>query len=264
NLSGFNLVNYWARNADNLLIGKLYSSYDLGIYSRAYKLLLLSLNLISGIFGTVLYPSLKKYETEGGDIRSEYASILGIISLINYPVGAILILFPEIFVKILWGADWMMVAELLPYFGLLIFFQTMISTTGHMFILLEKEKLFMQVGIVTSVLMVAAIAWGALYSMVMVAVAYTFCFMIVIVPINIYFGFIKAFGYPWKFILSFWLPKIIIGIAILVTIYLSIILWQVIFMALLLAHILYYQRNDLGKLAGVVQRRVSNKNSKFV
>jgi len=264
NLSGFNLVNYWARNADNLLIGKLYSSYDLGIYSRAYKLLLLSLNLISGIFGTVLYPSLKKYETEGGDIRSEYASILGIISLINYPVGAILILFPEIFVKILWGADWMMVAELLPYFGLLIFFQTMISTTGHMFILLEKEKLFMQVGIVTSVLMVAAIAWGALYSMVMVAVAYTFCFMIVIVPINIYFGFIKAFGYPWKFILSFWLPKIIIGIAILVTIYLSIILWQVIFMALLLVHILYYQRNDLGKLAGVVQRRVSNKNSKFV
>jgi teichuronic acid exporter len=259
NLSGFNLVNYWARNADNLLIGKLYSSYDLGIYSRAYKLLLLSLNLISGIFGTVLYPSLKKYESEGGDIRAEYASILGVISLINYPVGAILILFPKIFVRLLWGNDWIMVADLLPYFGLLIFFQTMISTSGHMYILLEREQLFMKVGIATSVLMVAAIAWGAMHSMLMVAIAYTFCFMVVIVPINLYYGFIKAFGYKWKFIFQFWLPKVITGLAILISIYLSLVLWQVVFMLLLLAHILFYQRKDLINLARVARTRIRNK-----
>jgi teichuronic acid exporter len=259
NLSGFNLVNYWSRNADNLLIGKLYGNADLGIYSRAYKLLLLSLNLISGIFGTVLYPSLKKYDSEGGNIRSEYASILGIISLINYPVGAILILFPKIFVRLLWGNDWIMVADLLPYFGLLIFFQTMISTTGHMFILLEKEKLFMQVGITTSVLMVVAIALGAMHSMLMVAIAYTFCYVVVIVPINLYFGFIKAFGYGWKFIFQFWFPKLIFGTALLFTIFLSLILWQVVFMGLLLTHILYYQRVDLRNLANVVHRRIRKK-----
>jgi teichuronic acid exporter len=252
NLSGFNLVNYWSRNADNLLIGKLYGSGDLGIYSRAYKMLLLSLNLITGIFGTVLYPSLKKYDSEGGDIRSEYAGILGIISLINFPIGAILILFPEIFVRILWGNDWIMVAELLPYFGLLIFFQTLISTTGNMFILLEKEKLFMRIGVVTSLLMVAAIALGAMHSMLMVAIAYTFCYMTFIVPINLYFGFLKAFGYKWTFILQFWLPKLFLGIALLIAIYSSMVLWQVVLMSLLLVHILYYQRHDLRKLFWVM------------
>ena len=86
NLSGYNLVNYWARNADNLIIGKVYSSYDLGIYNRAYKMLQLALSLISGLFGTVLYPSLKKFKSEGGNVNEEYSSILGIISIINFPV----------------------------------------------------------------------------------------------------------------------------------------------------------------------------------
>ncbi|RZK61878.1 MAG: hypothetical protein EOO85_32910 [Pedobacter sp.] len=35
-LIGFNLVNYWARNTDNLIVGKVYGTNDLGIYNRAY------------------------------------------------------------------------------------------------------------------------------------------------------------------------------------------------------------------------------------
>src|SRR5690606_9786616 len=35
NLLGFNLVNYWSRNADNLVVGKFYGMTDLGLYNRA-------------------------------------------------------------------------------------------------------------------------------------------------------------------------------------------------------------------------------------
>jgi O-antigen/teichoic acid export membrane protein len=37
NLSGFNIINYWARNADNLIIGKYYGSFDLGILTELIK-----------------------------------------------------------------------------------------------------------------------------------------------------------------------------------------------------------------------------------
>jgi O-antigen/teichoic acid export membrane protein len=39
NMSGFTLLNYWARNSDNLIIGKVYGADSLGIYNRAYRLL---------------------------------------------------------------------------------------------------------------------------------------------------------------------------------------------------------------------------------
>ena len=71
--------------------------------------------------------------------------------MINFPLCAILILIPELFVRVLWGENWILVADLLPYFGILIIFQTLVSTTGHIFILLEREKTFMHIGVVSAI-----------------------------------------------------------------------------------------------------------------
>ena len=259
NLSGFNLINYWARNADNLIIGKFYSSYDLGIYNRAYKMLQLSLTLITGLFGTVLYPSLKKFRSEGGDINPEYGSLLGVISLLNYPIGLVLILFPDPFVRILWGENWMLVADLLPYFGILIMFQTLISTTGHIYLLLEREHLFMLLGVGSAILMVGAIIIGSLYSMKAIAISYTFCYMVLIVPIHIYIGFYKTFGFKFSFILKFWIPKIIFGIVMMFAVYYTQQLLLYIIMTAYLFHLLYNQRNELTKLKELFLKKHFNK-----
>jgi O-antigen/teichoic acid export membrane protein len=262
NLSGFNLINYWSRNADNLIIGKYYSSYDLGIYNRAYKMLQLSLSLITGLFGVVLYPSLKKFRDEGGEIKSEYASILGIISFLNFPIGAVLILIPVPFVQLLWGENWIQVAELLPYFGLLIFFQTLISTTGHIYILMEKERTFMIVGVISAILMVAAIVLGAFFSMQMVVISYTTCYMALIVPFHLYIGFIKTFGFDWTYIFKFWLPKLIVGLGLMVAIYLQENYWQIGLVVFFLIHLIYYQRSELDKLRTLILNRFKSNNGK--
>lgn len=256
NVSGFNLINYWSRNTDNLIIGKFYSSFDLGIYNRAYKMLQLSLNLITGLFGTVLYPSLKKYESEGGSINEEYASILGIISIISFPIAALLILIPDTFVRILWGENWIMVADLLPYFGIMIIFQTLISTTGHIYILLEKEKTFMYVGVISAFLLVSAIIVGALYSVVTIAILYTICYIIFIVPLQLYMGFYKTYGFSIKYILKFWMPKLVVGIGLIFSVYYR---NQYLLSGLLiiyLIHITYYQRKDIIKLKEILTAKI--------
>jgi len=248
NLSSYNLVNYWARNSDNLIIGKYYSTYDLGIYSRAYKLLQLALSLISGLFGTVLYPSLKKFKSEGGNVNEEYSNILGIISIINFPVGAILILIPNFFVRILWGENWLMVADLLPYFGILIIFQTLISTIGHIYILEEKEKAFMHIGIITAVLMVVSIVIGAFFSVKLIAICYTVGFMVIIMPIYLYYGFIKTFGFTVKEVFRFWFPKLVLGLLIVAAEILDKPLYIYFLMTIFAIHLIYFQRRDISKL----------------
>jgi teichuronic acid exporter len=256
NISSFNSVNYWARNADNLIIGKFYSVFDLGIYNRAYKLLQLALGLISGLFGTVLYPSLKKFKSEGGNVNEEYSNILGIISIINFPVGAILILIPKFFVLKLWGENWIQVAELLPYFGILIIFQTIVSTTGHIFILLGKEKKFMQIGITTSIILVLSIIAGAFYSVKMIAIFYTLGFMLIIMPVQLYFGFIKTFGFSVSEVLKFWMPKLIIGLAVLAAQLMGKNYWIYGLMTIYAIHLIYFQRHDLEKLQRLVVRKI--------
>jgi teichuronic acid exporter len=247
-LSSFNTINYWARNADNLIIGKVYSSFDLGIYNRAYKMLNLAHSLISGLFGTVLYPSLKKLRSEGGNVNKEYSNILGIISIINFPIGAILILIPDFFVRIFWGNNWILVADLLPYFGILIIFQTLITTTGHMFILLEREKTFMQVGVISAIIMVLSIIIGAFFSVKLIAISYTVAYMLIIVPIYLYFAMIKTFGITLSHVLKFWMPKVIICVAILIAKLTNQNYLIFGLMVLYAIHLIYFQRNDLRKM----------------
>ena len=48
NLTGFNIMSYFARNFDNLLIGKFWGAYQLGVYSRAYQMLLMPMSKSMG------------------------------------------------------------------------------------------------------------------------------------------------------------------------------------------------------------------------
>jgi PST family polysaccharide transporter len=258
-LSGANLINYWAANADNLIIGKYYSNYELGIYDKAYKMLQLSLSIITGLFNTVLYPSLKKYRDAGGKINPEYDSVLGIISLINFPVVAVLILFPTIIVKILWGENWLLVADYLPYFGLMIIYHTLLATTGQIFILLEKEKVMMKVAIFGDIVRIISMIIGSLYSVEGIIIGRLLSFFVLIIPLNLYVGFLKVFGYNWKYILFFWVPKIMIGIVILFALWFDYQSWLPYLLILYFIHIIYYQKTDILKFLGVISDKFLKK-----
>ncbi len=248
NLSGFNAINYWSRNGDNLIIGKLYGEHSLGIYNRGYQFLNLALNLITGIFGAVLYPSLQKLKNEGGNVNKEYTSILGVISIISLSFAVPLILIPKWFTLVLMGKDWLEVAELFPYFGVLIMGQTLISTGGSIFILYKKEKVLLMLGIIQSIALVSGIVIGALISVKMVIICYTINYLLIVVPATLYLGFYKSFKYTFKEILLFWGPKMIAYLGLLYAIYFKMPVLTYSFLAYLIFHIFYFQRGELGQL----------------
>src|SRR5258705_7422603 len=41
NFTGFSTINFFSRNLDNLLIGRVWGAQQLGLYSRAYQLMML-------------------------------------------------------------------------------------------------------------------------------------------------------------------------------------------------------------------------------
>lgn len=247
NITGFNLINYWARNADNLLVGKIYGAADLGIYSRAYSLLTLPLYSITGLFSGVLLPSLQKLQSMGGDTRKEYGSVLGIISIITFPIAAVLVLVPQPLVNLLWGEKWTAVGVLLPYFGLLILTQTLVSTSGRYFILLGKEAMSFRIGSITAVALVLFIFAGAYFSVLDVARFYTIGYLTVGLFLNLYFGFYKTIGFSGKFMLSFWGPKVAISFGLFFSILFENMLVSSLLFVALLIHVCYIQRHDFSK-----------------
>jgi teichuronic acid exporter len=258
NLTGSNVLNYFARNTDNLLIGKYYGTRDLGLYSRAYKMLELVINVMTSLFGKVLLPSLKKHADEGGDVKKEYMNLLGLISLLNFPVAIILIFFPEPIVRILWSETWIKVAEFLPFIGILILTQTLNSTTGNIFILYGKENVLMRISIPTNIMIVAAIVTGIFFSVKHVLIFYTLAFILTDVPFVLYYGFKKSFGYGTREILMFWIPKLLLSTLMVFSVWFSFQWVTVILMALYLAHLIANQRDDIFKTFNFLIKKISN------
>jgi len=218
---GFNMVNYWARNADNLIVGKYYGTSDLGIYNRAYLMLMMPLNLITSIFSSVMLPSLTKHKNNGGDVETEYYFMLKVISLINIPIAFILILFPEPLVRILWGNNWIDVAHLLPYFGELVLTQTLVSTLASIMVLQKLEKHLMYTGWINAVFMVSGIIFGATISLTAIAAFYSLSYIVLVLPLYIFY----IFNYKLRInmqVLKFWLPKLFLSIFIWLGIYLAV------------------------------------------
>ncbi|WP_312651373.1 oligosaccharide flippase family protein, partial [Escherichia coli] len=55
NLTLFNLVNYFSRKSDNMIIGHYFSTSILGAYSLAYRIMLFPLQSLTSVASRSLY-----------------------------------------------------------------------------------------------------------------------------------------------------------------------------------------------------------------
>lgn len=219
NLSLNNLIGYWAGNTDKIIVGKFYTQTDLGLYNRAFRFIQFTHKLITGIFSTVLFPSLKNLMDQGGDVNKEYLDILRIITLFNMPVVFILVIFPDELVYYLWGSNWMGVAEFLPYIGILLIYQSILGTMPGVFILYGKERNLLIINTVNTFLTILFVIAGSFYSMLHILIFLTAGIVWVTMPLNLYFGFYKAFGCSKGLLVKFSLPLVIFGTGLLITIF---------------------------------------------
>ncbi len=262
NLTLQNSISYWGKNLDKMIVGKAYSTADLGLYNRALRFVDMNFRLITGIFSQVLFPSLKKLQASNGDINKEYTDILGIITLLNFPLSAILIAIPEGLVRLLWGENWIEVAFYLPYIGVFIIFQSIISTMRSMFMLYNKEKSNSLIVIISAIVNVVAISIGAMYSIHTMMIMYTLVNVFVIVPVNIYLGFYRAFNFKVTLLLKFWLPKIILSAAMLFGIINHAPVIVNISLFLFFIHLLVNQRNAIYSFINFVKTKLLSKRPK--
>jgi O-antigen/teichoic acid export membrane protein len=133
NLTGFSVVNYWFRNGDNLLIGRYFGSAPLGIYSRAYSLMLLPLSQVTWVMAGVMFPALSKLQNDKMRVKNIYIRMVSIIGLITFPMMLGLLVVSDHFVLALYGPAWAEMIPVLRIFCILGMAQGISSTVGLIF-----------------------------------------------------------------------------------------------------------------------------------
>jgi O-antigen/teichoic acid export membrane protein len=166
NLLGFNAFNYWVRNADNLLIGRFIGSQGLGLYSRAYQLMVLPVYQISGVAGAVMFPVLASVQHDLARVRSIYLRSIGSVHLIAAPIYVGLFVIADTFVGAVLGERWRGLVPILRILCTCGFFQPVGNSTGWLYTSLGRTDKMFKWGVLTGVMYVVAffigLKWGLL------------------------------------------------------------------------------------------------------
>lgn len=177
-LFGFNVLNYWSRNVDNLLIGKLSTPRELAFYARAYNLMLLPIQQVTVVVGRVLFPALTRLRTDLPRLRTAYLRALRLMVAVSAPLALGLAACAKPFVAVVYGSRWADVAPLLAVLALSAPAQIVAGTTGALYQALGRTRQLLIRGIVGFIITVVAAGVGVHWGAMGVAIAVTIKFYV--------------------------------------------------------------------------------------
>lgn len=172
NLTGFNVFNYFARNADNLIIGIFLGPVALGYYALAYKLMLMPRNAVTNVVTRVLFPAFSRMQDDDERLAKAYLRVCGAIAFVTFPMMAGLAFVAHPFVEVVLGDKWFPAVPLIWILAPLGAISSIQTTVGQIYLAKGRADWMFWWGIVSGVLRVVSFLIGLPWGVVGVAAAY--------------------------------------------------------------------------------------------
>ncbi len=189
NLTGYSFVDYFARNADNMLIGWRWGADPLGLYERAYKLMLAPLSQVSSPLHHIVVPALSRLHNEPTKFREAYFLAAILLQIVSCPLMAFVIVAAPWIVEILFGPGWDEVVPILRWLAAAGLLQPLIKSHNWLYVSQSRANTMFRWGLVGSLLMNASFVIGLPWGPIGVARSYAIVTYLVVVPLaNWYAG----------------------------------------------------------------------------
>jgi O-antigen/teichoic acid export membrane protein len=185
-IAGFDMVNYFNKNTDKILIGKAWGAEPLGLYNKAYSLLMLPMSNLRYPLNRVAFPAMSRLQNEPGPFRSYFMRYCALLSFITMPIVAFLFVGSKHVIRLVLGPSWVGAAELFSILALVSFIQAPASLQGIVQTSLGRGGRFFRLGLITAVSSVAAFLIGLRWGARGVAIGYCISTYLVLHPSLIY------------------------------------------------------------------------------
>jgi O-antigen/teichoic acid export membrane protein len=172
NLVGSQLVGYISNNIDSVIIGRQFGAGALGIYNRAFQLLMTPLSQIRSPLTTVALPVLSRLADDDkrfGDYiaRGQLALGYSLVAGLGIAVGA-----AEPLTRLFLGEQWTGVAPILRLLAVAGIFQTLAFVGYWVYVSRGLTGDLFRYSLVSAAIKVVCILVGSLFGVIGIAVGY--------------------------------------------------------------------------------------------
>jgi PST family polysaccharide transporter len=187
NITGYGTVNYFSKNADNLLIGKFWGAQPLGLYNKAAQLVGLPTDQVHEPVMAVAVPALSRLADSPDRYRKAYLRIMEKVLMLVMPAVALLIVTSDWLISIVLGAQWKDAGAILVFMSLAGLFQPIMNTAGSLLVTQGRGRHLLYWSLISAPLSLASIAVGLPWGAVGVAASYSLTRVFVSNPLMYWF-----------------------------------------------------------------------------
>ena len=191
NVTGFNFVNYFHRNLDNILIGKFIGTNALGIYSKAYNLFMMPIVQIRIPLTNVAMPVLSALKEQPERYIKYYQRLLEIIALLTIPLTLYCVIEADFLIRLLLGSQWLGSIPVFRIMAIAGIIQPVAGTRGLVLLSFGFSERYLYFGLANAILMVTAIVAGLKFGIEGVATALAVANYVILVP-SLFYCFHKT------------------------------------------------------------------------
>lgn len=171
----FNVINYFSRNLDKLLIGKYMGMSPLGYYEKSYRLMMLPLQNITQVITPVMHPIFSDYQNEPEKLATAYERIIRFLAFIGFPLSVFLFFTAKELTLIIFGDQWMASVPVFQILALSVGIQIILSSSGSMFQAAGDTKSLFVCGLFSAIVSVTGMMTGIFWFKTLEAVATGIC-----------------------------------------------------------------------------------------
>lgn len=179
---GGQIVNYFNRDFDILMIGKLFGSDILGGYSLAKQLVMRPMQILNPIVSTVASPALAKFQQDINELKKQYLRLINIISTINIPAYAILFLFAPTIIELLYGKGFEDIIILVRILSVYMIIRAVNSPVGSLVIATGRTDIEFYWNVFSLLVTPIFIYIGSFYGVIGAALGITMSILVLFIP----------------------------------------------------------------------------------
>jgi O-antigen/teichoic acid export membrane protein len=156
----FNILNFFARNLDNILIAKYFGASALGVYEKTYQVMRYPLQLFTFAITPALQPVLTKFKHDPSIVFKAYIDVAYKLALVGLFSATVIYWRAADIIFILFGDQWFGAVPYLKILALSIPVQMVLSSTGGVFQAFGATKSMFVCGVFGSGSLMSAIIYG--------------------------------------------------------------------------------------------------------
>lgn len=107
NLTAFNVISYAQRHFDAVLVGRLAGVHAMGVYGKAFQLLMLPITQINTPMSNIAVPALARLQNDPKEYRYFYRRSIEVLSSVTMPIVALLFVAADEVIVTLMGPQWL-------------------------------------------------------------------------------------------------------------------------------------------------------------